>query len=98
MKIVIVVTMSEEEIIIYTLDFTTKFYLYGSNASSKVIKTVQVEQYTDILSVNILRENKDIQLQPNPTTIDVDDDFGFNETTSFFQDVKNFDDKSGEDK
>ena len=35
---------------------------------------------------------------PNPTSADADDDFGFNETTSFFQDAKNFDEESGTDK
>ena len=34
--------------IIYTLSFTAKFYLYGPVTSSKVIKTVQVDQYTDL--------------------------------------------------
>ena len=52
---------AERRAIIYTLDFTTKFYLYGPVTSSKVIKTVQVDQYTDMPSA-ILRENKDIQL------------------------------------
>ena len=33
--------------IIYTMGFTTKFYLYGPVTSSSVIKTVQVDQYTD---------------------------------------------------
>ena len=35
---------------------------------------------------------------PNPTTATADDDFGFNETTSFYQDAKNYDEESGEDK
>ena len=35
---------------------------------------------------------------PKPFSADADDDFGFNETTSFFQDAKNFDPESGEDK
>ena len=39
---------TERRAIMYTLDFTTKFYLYGPVTSSKVIKTVQVDQYTDI--------------------------------------------------
>ena len=34
--------------IIYTLDFTCKLYLYGPVTSSKVIKTVQVDAYTDM--------------------------------------------------
>ena len=35
---------------------------------------------------------------PNPTTADADDDFGFNETVSFFQDAKSFDPSTGTDK
>ena len=35
---------------------------------------------------------------PKPTSADADDDFGFNETTSFFEDAKNFDPESGTDK
>ena len=34
---------------------------------------------------------------PNPTTADADDDFGFNETSSFFEDAQVFDPKTGED-
>ena len=53
---------------------------------------------TQIYQINLLRENKDIQLHQNPTSDDADDDFGFNETVSFFQDAKNFDEESGTDK
>ena len=35
---------------------------------------------------------------PNPASADADDDFGFNETTSFFQDAKNYDETTGTDK
>ena len=90
-------TYEERRAIIYTLDFTTKFYLYGPVTSSKVIKTVQVDQYTDMPSAAPKREQR-YTVTPNPTTADADDDFGFNETTSFFQDAKNFDAESGEDK
>ena len=34
---------------------------------------------------------------PKPTTADADDDFGFNETTSFFEDAKEFNPKPGKD-
>ena len=88
---------AERRAIIYTLDFTTKFYLYGPVTSSKVIKTVQVDQYTDMPSAAPKREQR-YTVTPNPTTADADDDFGFNETTSFFQDAKNFDPETGEDK
>ena len=34
--------------IIYSLDFTAKFYLYGPVTSAKVFKTVQADQFTDM--------------------------------------------------
>ena len=87
----------ERRSIIYTLAFTTKFYLYGPVTSSKVIKTVQVDQYTDMPSAAPKREQR-YTVTPKPTTADADDDFGFNETVSFFEDAKNFDPEDGTDK
>jgi len=83
--------------LIYTLDFTAKFYLYGPVTSQAVIKTVQVDQYTDLQDTAPKREQR-YTVTPNPTTADADDDFGFNETTSFFEDAKNFDPVTGTDK
>ncbi len=83
--------------LIYTLDFTAKFYLYGPVTSQGVIKTVQVEQYTDLPDASPKREQR-YKVTPKPTSADADDDFGFNETTSFFQDAKDFDPVSGTDK
>ena len=83
--------------IIYTMGFTTKFYLYGPVTSSSVIKTVQVDQYTDLPAVTPTREQR-YSVTPNPAGADADDDFGFNETSSFFQDAKNFDSTDGTDK
>ena len=88
---------AERRAIMYTLDFTTKFYLYGPVTSSKVIKTVQVDQYTDLPDVSPTREQR-YTATPNPTSADADDDFGFNETTSFYEDAKNYDSESGTDK
>ena len=83
--------------LIYTLSFTAKFYLYGPVTSSKVIKTVQVDQYTD-LEENAPKREQRYTVTPNPSTADADDDFGFNETTSFFEDAQNFDPETGDDK
>jgi len=83
--------------LIYTLDFTAKFYLYGPVTSQAVIKTVQVDQYTDLQDTAPKREQR-YTVTPNPTNSDADDDFGFNETTSFFEDAKNFDPVTGTDK
>ena len=83
--------------IIYTLSFTAKFYLYGPVTSQSVIKSVQVDQYTDLPDNSPSRQQR-YTVTPNPATADADDDFGFNETTAFFEDAKNFDEKSGTDK
>ena len=82
--------------LIYTLTFTTKFYLYGPVTSSKVIKTVQVDQYTDLPDQSPKREQR-YKVVPNPTSADADDDFGFNETTSFYQDAQGYNPETGED-
>ena len=82
--------------IIYTLSFTAKFYLYGPVTSSKVIKTVQVDQYTDLQDTSPKREQR-YKVTPKPESAEADDDFGFNETTSFFVDAQEFDSETGED-
>ena len=82
--------------LIYTLSFTAKFYLYGPVTSSKVIKTVQVDQYTDLQDTSPKREQR-YKVTPKPETAEADDDFGFNETTSFFVDAQEFDTETGED-
>jgi len=83
--------------IIYTLSFTTKFYLYGPVTSSSVIKTVQVDQYTDLPDKSPKREQR-YKVTPDPATADADDNFGFNEVSSFFEDAKSYDSESGTDK
>ena len=82
--------------LIYTLSFTTKFYLYGPVTSAKVIKTAIVDQYTDLPDQSPKREQR-YKVEPKPSTADADDDFGFNETTSFFQDAQGFNPETGED-
>ena len=82
--------------LIYTLSFTTKFYLYGPVTSAKVIKTVQVDQYTDLPDKSPKREQRH-KVTPSPSTADADDDFGFNETVSFYQDAQGYNLETGED-
>jgi hypothetical protein len=82
--------------IIYSLSFTTKFYLYGPVTSLKVIKTVQVDQYTDLQDKSPKREQR-YTVTPEPATAEAGDDFGFNETSSFYQDAKVYDPEIGED-
>ena len=88
--------MAERRAIIYTLSFTSKFYLYGPVTSQNVIKTVQVDQYTDLPDSAPRREQR-YTVAPNPASADADDDFGFNETTSFYQDAKDYNAETGND-
>tara|TARA_A100001035_G_scaffold217524_1_gene177421 strand:- start:296 stop:1117 length:822 start_codon:yes stop_codon:yes gene_type:complete len=88
---------AERRAIIYTLAFTAKFYLYGPVTSAKVIKTVQVDQYANLQDQAPKREQR-YTVTPDPITADSDDDFGFNETVSFFQDAKDRDLTTGTDK
>ena len=87
---------TERRAIIYTMTFTAKFYLYGPVTSSSVIKTVQVDQYTDLPDQSPKREQR-YTVTPSPASADADDDFGFNESTSFFEDAKTFNPKTGSD-
>ena len=77
----------ERRAIVYTLSFTAKFYLYGPVTDNKVIKQVQVDQYTDLPDKSPTREQR-YTVTPKPGTADADDDFGFSETTAFFEDAK----------
>ena len=65
--------------------------------SGKIIKTVQVDQYANLQDQAPKREQR-YTVTPDPITADSDDDFGFSETVSFFQDAKDRDLSTGEDK
>ena len=90
-------SFEDRRVLTYTMSFTAKFYLYGPVTDQKVIKQVQVDQYTD-MPVNAPKREQRYTVAPSPVTADADDNFGFNETTSFFEDAKNFDEVSGTDK
>lgn len=83
--------------IIYTLSFTAKFFLYGPVQSQKVIKSVQVDQYSNLPDVSVAREQRYTATPAPPTATYDDDDFGFNETTSFFEDAKTYNPTTGQD-
>ena len=89
-------SFEDRRVLTYTMSFTAKFYLYGPVTDQKVIKQVQVDQYTD-MPVNAPKREQRYTVTPSPVTADADDNFGFNETTSFFEDAKNFDEVSGTD-
>jgi len=88
---------TERRVLMYTMSFTAKMYLYGPVTSTGVIKQVQVDQYTDTNTTTAKREQRYV-VTPNPTTATADDDFGFNETTTFYQDADDYDPDTGTDK
>jgi len=83
--------------IIYTLAFTAKIYMYGPISSSSIVRQVGVDLYTNVSSTNPSREER-ITITPNPTSADYDDDYTFTSTLEHFDDGKNYDEVSGEDK
>ncbi len=92
---------TERRVLTYTLSFTSKFYLYGPVTDQKVIKRVQVDQYTDI-QVNAPKREQRYSVAPSSPTATAssfsdDDNFGFNEEVSFFEDSKNYDETTGTD-
>jgi len=96
-------TFTSRRSIIYTLSFTAKYYMYGPVTASNIIRKVQVDQYAD-LPVNSPKREQRYSVTPNPSNVaptsfdpSDEDNFGFNEVTSFFQDAKNYDEKTGTD-
>ena len=89
--------------IIYTLSFTAKYYLYGPVSSQNIIRSVQVDQYADLPATIPAREQR-YTVTPDPVDAapaqfdpDGNDDFGFNEEVSFFEDAKNYNPVTGQD-
>ena len=87
---------TERRAIIYTMSFTAKCYLYGPVISGQVVTKVQVDQYTDS-SVNAPKREQRLTVTPTPASAGMDEDFGFNETSSFFEDSKTYNVETGQD-
>ena len=87
---------AERRAIIYTMSFTAKCYLYGPVMGGQVITKVQADQYTDSATAAPKREQR-LTITPDPASASMEDDFGFNETHSFFEDAKNYNPETGQD-
>jgi len=75
--------------VIYTLTFTAKTYLFGPAQTQGVVKKVQADLYSDTDRNNKAREER-IIIEPNPTSADADDDFGFTTTIEIYTDGKKY--------
>ena len=83
--------------IIYSLKFTAKIYLYGPISQSAVIKKVSADLYTNTSDQSPSRSER-VTVQPNPTSADKDDTYTYTTTLEFFNDGKNYDEATGDDK
>ena len=97
---------STRRALIYTLRFTAKTYLFGpvADSSEGLIKKVQVDYYANTNTQTAKREvrytatpkaltdkNSDgVVNAADDALLGPDDDFGFNETTTFFSDSKTY--------
>ena len=79
---------ASRRIILYTLSFTAKTYLFGplDSTGGGLIKKVQVDYHTS----HKRNAPRDVRYTVVPDPIDAgpDDDFGFNDTTEIFYDSK----------
>ena len=82
---------STRRVLIYTIKFTAKTYLFGPIAESTdgLIRKVQIDYYTDTNTSTAKREMR-YTVTPDPINADPGDDFGFNETTEMFFDSKSY--------
>ena len=80
---------STRRVLIYTLDFTAKTYLFGPIADSTdgLIRKVQVDIYSDT-NTSIAKREMRYTVEPDPIDAGPDDDFGFTENWDFFNDSK----------
>jgi len=85
-------------IIIYTISFSAKTYLFGpvpDSADPGLIRKVQVDYHTDT-KLNAPREVRYI-VTPDPVDAEPDDDFGFNEETIIYSDSRVYSPTQDED-
>jgi hypothetical protein len=82
---------STRRVLIYTLQFTAKTYLFGPIADSTegLIRKVQVDVYNGTDTLTAKREMR-YTVTPDPIDADPDDDFGFNEKWEYFGDAKSY--------
>ena len=80
---------STRRILLYTLQFTAKTYLFGpiSDSVDGLIRKVQVDMYSST-DVQTARREMRYTVTPDPIDADPEDDFGFNESWEFLPDSK----------
>jgi hypothetical protein len=82
---------STRRVLIYTLNFTAKTYLFGpvSDTTDGLIRKVQVDYYT---STNVETSKREMRytVTPDPIDAEPDDNYGFAESLEMFFDGKTY--------
>ena len=89
--------MTDRRRIIYTLKFTAKIYLYGPIGSSAVIRKTSADLYDNVEGAGPSRSER-VTVTPNPSGSDKDDTYTYTQSLEFFNDGKNYDEETGNDK
>ena len=90
-------TLTSLRRITYSLSFTAKIYMYGPISTTAIIKKVSADLYTNTSDQSPSRSER-VTVQPNPTSADKDDTYTYTTTLEFFDDGKNYDEATGDDK
>lgn len=82
---------SARRVLIYTLNFTAKTYLFGpiADTTDGLIRKVQVDYYASTDTKTATREMRYIAT-PDPLDADPDDEYGFSESLEMFFDGKKY--------
>jgi len=80
---------SSRRLILYTLQFTAKTYLFGpiSDSTDSLIRKVQVDMYADTNTQTAKREMR-YTVQPDPVDAEPGDDWSFDEDWQYLGDAK----------
>ena len=89
--------LTDRRRIIYTIKFTAKIYLYGPITTSAIIRNAEADMYSNTSDANPSRSQR-VTVTPNPTRADKDDTYTYTTTLEFFDDGKNYDEATGDDK
>ena len=82
----------------YNLDFELYIMAKNSDDALQIVEQILPYFQPDYTQAEAPAREQRYTVTPDPTTADADDDFGFNEATSFFQDSKVRDNTTGDDK
>jgi hypothetical protein len=82
---------STRRVLLYTLNFTAKTYLFGpiSDTTDGLIRKVQVDYYTDT-DVQTAKREMRYTATPDPIDASPEDDYGFSESLEMFFDGKTY--------